>query len=80
MQWSADNLVPRSHAWEETVNKRCFDSIQTGSFDDVTVYNNGVNVYYVDEIFTFVSPYFVDLLVKSENFTQTVISIERAIS
>ena len=43
MQWGADNLVPGSHVWKETVNKRCFDSIQTGSFDDVAVYKNRVD-------------------------------------
>ena len=38
MQWSADNLVPRYHVRKEAVKKRCFDSIQTESFDDVTLY------------------------------------------
>ena len=62
MQWSAD--------------KRCFDSIQTGSFDDVAVYKNRVDAKYVGKVFTFVSSCFVDLLVKSKNFAQTIINIE----
>ena len=76
MQRSADNLVPKCHVWKETVNKMCFNSIQTGSFDDVAVYKNRVDAKYVDKIFTFVSSCFVDLVVKSINFAQTTINIE----
>ena len=54
MQWSADNLDPTCQA----VNKRCFDSIQTGI-------KNRIDAQYVDKIFTFVSSCFIDLLVKS---------------
>ena len=65
MQWSADNFVTRYYVWKETVNKRCVNSIQTGSFDGVAVYKNRVDAWHVDKICIFVSSCFVDLLVES---------------